>query len=234
MNRGAWMRKATVAAAALAMGVAAGSVRAGAQNDAWVEEAKAEIAEAAALEPDPSIGEEIFFQCAACHKPNGSGSEDGIYPQLAGQHAEVVIKQLIDFRTGNRENLMMIPMAKQLVDAQEIADVAAYIESLPVQSTNGKGPGSDLAAGEKIYKESCERCHGDKGQGDAASVFPAIASQQYLYVKRQLTDMKSGTRKKANPEMLSALAGLSDAQIDAVSDFVSRMRWPEGEAKGKK
>ena len=58
------------------------------------------------------------------------GAEDGVFPQIAGQHRSVIIKQLADIRAGNRDNPMMYPIAKEAVlgGPQAISDVAAYIE----------------------------------------------------------------------------------------------------------
>jgi hypothetical protein len=53
---------------------------------------------------DPKRGEEAYEVCGACHLPNGSGRPDGTFPQLAGQHSTVLIKQIADIRAGRRDN----------------------------------------------------------------------------------------------------------------------------------
>ena len=42
--------------------------------------------------------------CTGCHSPNGAGLDAAGFPQLGGQHAAYVAKQLTDFREGNRTN----------------------------------------------------------------------------------------------------------------------------------
>ena len=91
--------------------------------------AKDEIKKALSLTADPEKGKVTFETCSLCHTPEGWGSAFGRYPQIAGQHASVIIKQLADIRTGNRSNPTMFPFTQSriLKDAQTIADVAAYI-----------------------------------------------------------------------------------------------------------
>jgi cytochrome c553 len=93
-----------------------------------------ELSEAMALKGDATKGREIFSICAACHTTEAWGTKDGRYPHLAGQHSSVIIKQLADIRAGNRDNPEMYPLAKEdvLGGPQAIADVAAYIDTLPM------------------------------------------------------------------------------------------------------
>jgi cytochrome c553 len=60
--------------------------------------------EAMLLEPDLENGMEVYEVCAACHLTEGWGTEEGTFPQLAGQHRDVLIKQLADIRARNRDN----------------------------------------------------------------------------------------------------------------------------------
>ncbi len=66
--------------------------------------------------------------CAACHGANGI-SVNPQWPNLRGQKEQYIIKQLKDFKAGNRKNPLMTPQAMQLSD-QDIANVAAYFSSL--------------------------------------------------------------------------------------------------------
>jgi cytochrome c553 len=53
---------------------------------------------------DVKNGELAYQQCSGCHLPSGSGQPDGTFPQLAGQHETVLIKQIADIRAGRRRN----------------------------------------------------------------------------------------------------------------------------------
>lgn len=66
--------------------------------------------------------------CQACHGINGIGITDQ-FPDLAGQKAPYLARQLKAFRSGDRKDPIMSPMAKSLSDA-DIDNVAAYYSSL--------------------------------------------------------------------------------------------------------
>jgi cytochrome c553 len=53
----------------------------------------------------------------------------GMFPNLAGQHAEYLENALKAYRNGDRESSMMSPMASGLTD-EDIADISAYYSSL--------------------------------------------------------------------------------------------------------
>ena len=56
-------------------------------------------AQAAALAADPQAGKDKAQTCAACHGADGN-SINPEWPNLAGQHASYVSKQLADFKAG--------------------------------------------------------------------------------------------------------------------------------------
>ena len=66
--------------------------------------------------------------CAACHGPDALGSD--MYPRLAGQHAEYVLKQLASFQSNMRNMAIMHGVAQNL-RTPEMRAVADYLESLP-------------------------------------------------------------------------------------------------------
>ena len=83
----------------------------GPDMEAIAAEAGQEVEVALLLTPDVARGLEIYRDCALCHMPEGWGMKSGLVPQLAGQHRQVVIKQLADIRAGYRVSHMMLPYA---------------------------------------------------------------------------------------------------------------------------
>jgi cytochrome c553 len=185
--------------------------------------------EALTLKPDLENGKVVYEVCLACHLPEGWGSKDGTFPQIAGQHRKVIIKQLADIRALNRDNPTMYPFAlpKEIGGVQALADVSEYIAKLPMTPDNGVGPGKDVAHGEKLYKENCVRCHGEQGEGNEEKWYPLIQGQHYEYLIRQFREIKSGKRRNSNPEMVQQIKGFSERDIDAVMDFTSRLKPPK-------
>ncbi len=82
---------------------------------------------ASAIEITPDIVAKVGA-CVACHGADGVGKAPQ-YPNLAGQKAAYIDKQLRAFRSGERKDPNMSAMAKPLSD-QDIEDIAAYFESL--------------------------------------------------------------------------------------------------------
>jgi len=198
----------------------------------WNEEI-GEKMEALELEGDVENGEEAYEICGACHLPSGAGRPDGTFPQLAGQHPTVLVKQMADIREGRRDNPIMYPFASTLVDPQELADVAAYIQTLPIPRDNGKGTGDEgvVNRGKELYDRDCVECHGDQGEGNAAKFYPVLAGQHYKYLLRQIRDIAAGRRRNANPDMVKVVKAYPEGDLVAVTDYMSRIEWPDRQAK---
>ena len=185
--------------------------------------------EALKLTPNLENGRDVYEVCSACHQPNGWGLTDGTFPQIAGQHRDVLIKQLSDIRARNRDNPTMYPFAlpQEIGGPQSIADVTAYIAKLPMNPNNGVGPGTSLEKGAKLYADNCVRCHGDQGQGNDAKYYPRIQGQHYEYLLRQYNWIKAGKRRNANPDMVKQIQNFTDEDTVAVLDYVSRLKPPK-------
>jgi cytochrome c553 len=193
-----------------------------------------EKAEALKLKGDVARGRIAYEICQGCHKPSGSGLPDGTYPQLAGQHATVLIKQMVDIRVGSRDNPKMHPFASErAVSVQEIADIATYLQGLPIPEDNGKGSGEHLARGKELYVRDCRICHGENGEGDRAKYYPIVAGQHFRYLLREARDIRDGVRRNANPKMVKVAKKYTDADLEAVSDYMSRLVLT-GEKGGRK
>jgi len=198
--------------------------------------ANLEYEEALTLTPDVANGLTIYRECAACHEPEGWGHTTGSVPQIAGQHRKVVIKQLADFRAGNRDSVLMAPYAsvESIGGTQALADVAEYISTLEMSVENGKGPGTDLELGESLYRKHCMDCHGENGEGSNDDLTPRIQAQHYKYMLRQFQWIRDGKRRNVSEKMTGLSLALDDREITAVLDYSSRLqpaeelRAPEG------
>ena len=173
-------------------------------------------------------GKEAYEVCGACHLPSGAGRPDGTFPQLAGQHATVLIKQIADIRAGMRDNPTMYPFAVTLSDPQELADVSAYIQTLCIPSDHGKGTGNAalLSAGRGLYQKECETCHGKNGEGDPQKFYPVLAGQHYKYLLRQVTEIRDGKRRNANPDMVKVVKKYTDNDLNAVVEYMASLSMP--------
>ena len=192
-----------------------------------VNEAVNQVEMAIHLTPDVDNGRKVYMLCAVCHLPEGWGTEDGYYPQIAGQHAKVIIKQLADILARNRDTPTMFPFTLlQNLRLQEYADVAAYLARQPMTPSNGLGPGTDLERGRMLYEKNCVDCHGREGEGVEGEFMPLIQGQHYNYLVRQFEWIRDGKRRNADDEMVKQIQGFTDRDISAVMDYTSRLKPP--------
>ena len=163
--------------------------------------------------------------CAACHGVSGN-SATPVWPNLAGQHARYIEKQLRDFRDGKRRNPQMSPMAANLSDA-DIADLAAYYAAQEPAITVAKP--RDIAVGERLYRvgdakrglAACMACHGPNGIGNPAAAYPRLSSQHADYTVAQLKQFKAEARGNDRHGVMRDIASrMSNADIEAVSNYI--------------
>lgn len=148
------------------------------------------IAQGAYSDADAEAARQLVKKrCAKCHGNNGLGVSDD-YASLAGQPAEYMLKQLFNFKTGQRRNAKMQAVAEKLT-APEAYIVAEYFSRLPPGST----PSTDelaKAAGRKLYFEgnsdtgvhNCASCHGVYATG--GGTVARLAGQNRVYLETQI------------------------------------------------
>lgn len=181
---------------------------------------------------DPAAGKEKAQLCAACHGADGN-SPSPVWPKLAGQHEEYLIKQLWDFRDGKRENAQMSPMAAGLSD-QDIEDLAAYYAQQQLKF--GQTDPAALEFGAKIYRagnmeagvSACMACHGPAGQGNPAAKYPALGGQHAAYNQAQLKAFRENQRNNdVNAVMRTIVGRMTDEEIRAVSEYTQGLRFKQ-------
>ena len=167
--------------------------------------------------------------CSACHGMDGNSlNPEG--PNLAGQGEAYIVRQLQAFKAGQRQNVLMSPMAAILSD-EDMADLAAYFSSQTVRG--GEADPSKFKTGQRVYRSgkvneqvmACAGCHGPDGRGNAPAGWPSVPGQHSTYVAAQLRAYKSGARTTdPNQMMRTVAASLSEDEIDAVASFIQGLR----------
>ena len=198
-----------------------------AQVPVW-NEIKGELKTALTAKGDPTRGEAAFEPCTGCHRKDASGRTSGAYPRLSGQHATVLVKQISDFQSGRRSNPKMEPfIGDHVLNSFEIADIAIYLQGLPVSPANGKGPGSGVTRGYQLYGKDCVECHGTRGEGNAEKLHPMVAAQHYRYLLRQAQLIRDGDRRNSNPDMVKVIKPYTNSDLEAVADYMSQLEPPD-------
>lgn len=149
---------------------------------------------------DAAAGKELYGACAACHGVGGEGNAALNGPALNGQTEAYIGRQLTHFKSGVRAGdsrdtlgVQMAAMASTLVDEAAIANVAAYIASLPPTFVSTKAEG-DLRSGNNYYQGNCGACHGGKAEGNALLNAPRLAGLDTDYMIRQYKNFSQGIR----------------------------------------
>jgi len=206
---------------------------------------------AVAVEGDAEAGKAKSAMCGACHGATGI-SPAPTYPNLAGQQSAYISKQLADFKSGARTDMMMAPMAVSLSE-QDMADLGAYFSSQKraseqadisiddtsstpalsaptgnveiVTSTSAKAIyAGDVKAGQE-KSAMCVACHGADGNS-LVTMYPKLAGQSANYIAKQLADFKSGAR--VDPVMVGMVAALSATDMDDLAAYYAVQTSTEG------
>lgn len=180
----------------------------------------------ALAEGSVEAGEQKAAVCLACHGPNGN-SMNPEWPNLAGQHAEFIFAQLEAFKSGERQNPLMSPMAIGLTE-QDMLDLAAYYEAQAPAALEADP--ALVEAGRQLYLggnlergiTACTACHGPTGQGNPMAGYPVVAGQHAVYSAIALRAYASGER--ANAIMQDIASRMSEEDIAAVTSYIQGLR----------
>lgn len=181
------------------------------------------LADALNLRPHIEHGTELFETCAACHGADGWGASDGSVPAIAGQSASVLIKQIVEFRYDARHSIRMQHFTDRhhLANPQDLADVAAYIESLPPRQPPPQSRNPQAAQGASLYENFCSRCHGQSAEGNQQARIPRLAAQHVEYLEDQLHDAAEGRRPSMGLDHARLLSKLTRSEIDALAAYLA-------------
>jgi cytochrome c553 len=169
----------------------------------------------AADEGSADAGRTKAAVCAACHGAEGN-SVNPEWPNLAGQHAGYIVKQIAAFKSGARSNPLMSGIAAT-VSEQDAADLGAYFASL--KRMQGTAEPEAVHAGQRLYRggnkdkglSACIACHGPNGDGNAPGGIPLIGGQHATYVLAQLKAYAAGERKTDQAQIMRNIAAAMSA-----------------------
>lgn len=208
--------------------VAATSLSAFAQEAKPEPAAHAASAPAKAAKPDLQKGEASFGAvCAACHGADGN-SGTPMYPKLAQQHPEYLVKQLQEFKSDKRNNAIMKGFASMLSD-DDMKNIAYWVTAKAAKPGFAKDK-ELVTLGERIYRggiadrqvPACAGCHSPNGAGIPAQ-YPRLSGQHAEYAVAQLTAFRDGVRKNSL-QMTQVAAKMNDREIKAVADYIAGLR----------
>jgi cytochrome c553 len=170
--------------------------------------------------------------CNACHADGVRQASKA--PQLAGQSASYLKKQLLQFQLGERgaavndlTGQQMAAMAKTLTAAEIETLAIFYSQQTATAETipSDKLDAAQLDQGRRLYIGSCGACHGAKAEGNPTLNAPALQQLDAGYLQLQLQHFRGGVRgsnKTDKPGRQMALMSrqLTDADIAAVAAYI--------------
>ncbi|QGZ63154.1 c-type cytochrome [Paraburkholderia acidisoli] len=158
-------------------------------------------------------GATLSLRCTMCHGPRGLSMANS--PNLAGQYATAVYKELHDFQTGARQNAVMSPMARDLSD-QDMRDLAAYYASIPpIARVRGNAPAIVAVGAPMRNIPACGACHGGV---DSKVGSPWLDGLPAPYTAAQLEAFANGTRHNDISEQMRNIArNMTPEEIDAAA-----------------
>ncbi len=177
-----------------------------------------------------AAGKPLYAVCSACHGAQAEGNPALHAPKLSGQGAWYLQRQLKNYKQGARGThaqdvfgKTMAPMAATLADDAAIANVSAYIKTLPDKPAPATVKGN-ANGGKRIYTTTCGVCHGATGRGIQAANAPGLKGMSDWYLVTQLKNFKQGIRgahpkDPYGPQMALLSNVLGDEQ--AINDLVA-------------
>ncbi|MCG7198218.1 cytochrome c4 [Marinobacter pelagius] len=177
---------------------------------------------------DPQAGEQNAAVCAGCHGQGGQKPVMGVYPKLSGLGEKYLYSQLKNIKSGDRAIPEMTGLLDNMSD-QDLQDLAAYFDSqdMVVSQANPDliEQGAALYRGGNLATgvPACAGCHNPQGKGNQPGGYPALGGQNAEYVTKQLKAYRDGTRNAGSNAaiMMDVAAKLTDAEIEAVANYVS-------------
>lgn len=178
--------------------------------------------------------------CVACHGRQGSATNAGYFPRLAGKPARYLFNQLRSFRDGRRYNTHMNHIVSVLTD-DYLLELATWFSQLDypyAAPTASLASPEQLARGRTLVMEgdaardlpACVSCHGRALTGVQPGI-PGLLGLPALYLGSQLGAWQTRTRHALLPDCMAEVGvRLSADEVRAVSAWLAAQPVP---ARGK-
>jgi len=161
-------------------------------------------------------GGTLALRCTMCH--GARGVSDANTPNLSGQYAPAIYKQLRDYKSGARVNAIMSPRVLDMND-QDMRDLAAYFASLPRlhPSHTTMAPQIVIHGAPMRNIPPCAACHGTVGYKVGTEW---LEGESAVYLRTQLEAFAFGERRNDISEQMRNVArGMTRAEIERAAAY---------------
>ena len=151
--------------------------------------------------------------CAACHGANGVPTDPKTIPIIWGQQVYYIVKQLHDYRSGDRDNPVMAIIAKGL-QQQDLRKIAVYFaaKSWPAK----QAAAAPASPPDKIAM--CRACHQPNFEGGPPA--PRLAGLSYEYLVAAMRSFADDERTN-NGDMPHFMKALTESERDAIARYLA-------------
>ncbi|MFP7673947.1 c-type cytochrome [Marivita sp. S0852] len=186
-------------------------------------------------------GANVLLNCTSCHtlapdipKRELSQTPPAPYPNLNGQSARYLERQLHAYRTGLRQHPQMQATATALGDGA--AAMARMYSDAPAPDLVFRENDDTHAAAQRLVYEgdwsrglpSCNSCHA-RDPDDRARLSPRLHGHPASYLTRQLTAYAEGTRQSGTMGRMRAFASkLTEQEISEIAAYYAAWREDTG------
>jgi cytochrome c553 len=153
--------------------------------------------------------------CSSCHGQNGVPTDPTTIPIIWGQQQNFLVKQLHDYRAGDRDSAIMAAFSKGLKQ-EDLRPAAAYFAA---KTWPAKPAGAAPAAAPEGMAV-CQICHQPNFVGGAPA--PRLAGQSYEYLIKSMNGFADGTRTN-NMDMVKIMQELSADQRQAFAHYIASL-----------
>jgi cytochrome c553 len=182
-----------------------------------------------AVLPTPAIADDAktiaATVCSACHGADGN-SVIPMFPKIAGLDETYIIKQLKEFKGGQRKSDVMAPVVANL-KVEDLAPLAALYSGQ--KSKLREVQDAKLAElGKNVYLEgnedtgvpACVGCHQPEAVGHG--VYPRLAGQHPDYLIQQMKNFSTGDRSNDASRLMRVVAKrMTEQEMKAVAEYIS-------------
>jgi cytochrome c553 len=184
----------------------------------------------------PDTMEARLLACAACHGPQGQGTDNDYFPRLAGKPAGYLLNQLLAFRDGRRRYPPMNYLLEYLPESylRQMADYLAALRPPPPPQVVTEVSPALLTRGRELVTEgdpghgvpACARCHAPTFTGMEPAI-PGLVGLHASYISAQLGAWRYGTRTAAAPDCMQMIAAsLTENDVSAVAAWLASLPIP--------
>lgn len=171
---------------------------------------------------DVGQAEMLTFGCAGCHGTDGV-STGPASPSIAGFDMRYLLDVMRQFKKGERAATIMDRLSAAYT-VKELRLIATHFSEKPWGNADTVVDADKALEGSKLHEELCEECHEKAGEDQDHEV-PRLAGQWPAYLYFQLLDYRDRPDEMPQPDkMRDRLEGLSDAELEALSQFYAEKR----------